>query len=293
LLTKVKTTSASPSKDLLIFSDPVFTLNDQRLAGSEIAGNDAEPDSAATDKFRFVESLNNLQRLQGSGLEASAILDSVNSSRTDSFSGFAATRRKLLGVRLSDYKIIHFATHAFTDEQRPELSGIVLSRYDERGRPEDEFVRLNDIYGFKLNADLVVLSACETAKGKEVKGEGLISLNNAFLQAGVRSVLATTWKVEDGASLQIMKEFYRGMAGDALTPSQALRKAQIKLWNNPQYRSPFYWAAFTLQGDPNVRPEIAPPRGNRIYIIVTALLAFLAIYLFRVALQKLYSTMKA
>jgi len=293
LLMKIKRKSMTASKDLLVFSDPVFTLDDARLAGKEIATNNVSAENHEPDKFRFVESLNNLQRLPSSGSEASAILNILSGSRTDSYTAFDATRERLLNSPLADYKILHFATHALTDEQRPELSGVVLSRYDEQGRPQDEFVRLNDIYGLKLNADLVVLSACETAKGKEVKGEGLISLNNAFLQVGGKSVLATTWKVEDGASLELMKEFYVGIANEGLEPSQALQQAQIKLWNNPQYRSPFYWAAFTIQGDPNARPDITSTSDKRAYVLGIVLLTLSGIYLIRKVWRKRYSTAKA
>jgi len=277
LLTKLaKKTTAT--KDMLIFSDPVFTAEDTRMSGVEVAN--APADLMRSDNFRFVESLGSLPRLPGSGAEAESIASIVGSSAVDSFSGFDATRDRLLNTNVTDYKILHFATHGVVNNERPELSGIVMSRYGAAGEQLNEFIRLQDIYGMRLNADLVVLSACETGIGKEVKGEGMMSLNNAFLQSGAKSVLASLWKVEDGASQMLMKEFYSGIS-DRLTPSEALRGAQIKLARDPRYISPFYWAAFTLQGDLNVRPAI----GNGIpvwaYAAASFLILMVGFYLFR------------
>jgi len=290
LLARSRGADSGAGKDLLIFSDPVFSLDDPRLVGREGAASKPVRDSDSADRFRFVESLKNLQRLPGSGTEASAVTNSLGGA-TDSFSGFAATRERLMSTDLADYKIIHFATHALTDENRPELSGVVLSRYDEGGRPQNEFVRLNDIYGMNLKADLVVLSACETGAGKEVKGEGLISLNNAFLQVGAKSVLATVWKAEDGASQTLMKEFYNGIV-EGLAPSKALQQAQVKLWKMPQYKSPFFWAAFTLQGDPLARPQVSRAFDRRLYLAGLAPLALLAVYI-GWRRRKNYSTAKS
>jgi CHAT domain-containing protein len=265
------------TKKLLIFSDPIFTNDDARFTPE----NKPSEHTETADKFRFVESLNSLVRLTASKDESDSIIDIVGASETDVFSGFAANREQLLNIKTDDYKIIHFATHGLTNEQRPELSGIVLSRFDEKGRQRDEFFRIHDIYGLNLNADLVVLSACETGLGKEVKGEGLMSLNNAFMQTGAKSVMASLWKVEDGATLNLMKNFYSEMANEKLTPSQALRQAQIKLRQNPQYQSPFYWAAFTVQGDFRNVPKISGGYTNKIYLSALIPVVLLGIYLYR------------
>jgi hypothetical protein len=108
----------------------------------------------------------------------------------------------------------------------------------------------------------------------------LMSLNNAFLQTGAKSVMASLWKVEDGATLNLMKNFYGEMEGN-LTPSQALRQAQIKLRQNPQYQSPFYWAAFTVQGDFRNVPKIS--NKSNLWIYFLALIPFVlgGIYFYR------------
>ena len=277
------------TKNLLVFSDPIFTPDDARFAPENKPDEHSSAETAQAERFRFVESLNNLPRLAASKDESETIVEIVGAPNTDNYSGFAATRENLLNLKTGDYKILHFATHGLTDEKRPELSGIVLSRYDEKGAKLDEFFRIQDIYALDLNADLVVLSACETGIGKEVKGEGLMSLNNAFLQTGAKSVVSSLWKVEDGATLELMRNFYGAMANDGLTPSQALRRAQIKLRENPQYKSPFYWAAFTVQGDFRNVPQISRGDGFWIYSFAVLPLALVGIYLYR---RRRYSTAK-
>ena len=276
LLTNDKQTN-SASKSLLIFSDPVFSADDSRLSAEN--KNDLSAQTETDEKFRFVESLNSLVRLDSSKSEADSIVDILGTSNADNFSGFSANRERLLNANAADYKILHFATHGLIDEKRPELSGIVLSRFDENGQKMDEFFRLHDIYGMNLNSDLVVLSACNTGIGKEVKGEGLMSLNNAFLSVGAKSVMASLWKVEDGATLELMKNFYDAMANEKLTPSKALQKAQIKLQQNERYKSPFYWAAFTVQGDYRNVPDISSGFDRRIYLLPAAVILLLAAFL--------------
>src|SRR5205085_3002792 len=120
-------------------------------------------------------------------------------------------------------------------------------------------VQLHDIYNMNLaNTQLVVLSACETALGKEVRGEGLVGLSRGFMYAGASSVVATLWKVDDRATTQLMTEFYKGLFQEGLTASAALRKAKLSMWQQSRYRAPFYWAAFELQGE--YREKISIPR---------------------------------
>jgi CHAT domain-containing protein len=149
---------------------------------------------------------------------------------------------------LQDYRIVHFATHATMNEQRPELSGLVLSLIDKRGHPRPGFLGLEDIYNLNLPADLVVLSACNTATGKEAQGEGVIGLTQAFLYAGASRVLASLWEVDDRATADLMGWFYEAMEKGRMTPEAALRHAQIRMWETSSRRAPFFWAAFQLQG---------------------------------------------
>jgi CHAT domain-containing protein len=145
--------------------------------------------------------------------------------------------------------VLHFATHGLINDARPELSGLVLSLFDEAGRPRDGFLRLADIYNLDLPADLVVLSACRTAIGKNVRGEGLVGLSRAFMYAGSARILSSLWTVDDAATAELMAEFYRILFSQGLTPAQALRGAQLYMQKQPRWRHPYYWAAFGLQGE--------------------------------------------
>jgi CHAT domain-containing protein len=135
------------------------------------------------------------------------------------------------------------------DAVHPEQSGIVLSGVDAQGRPRDGLLRTPEIYRLHLPAELVVLSACRTALGPEIRGEGLVGLPHGFLTAGARSVLVSLWEVEDRATAELMRRFYRGLLREQLPPAAALRAAQTALRREPGWDSPYFWAGFVLQGD--------------------------------------------
>jgi CHAT domain-containing protein len=146
---------------------------------------------------------------------------------------------------------VHFATHGFVDYEHPELSGLVLSLVDQEGRPQEGFLRMHDIYNLKLPVDLVVLSACNTGLGKDVKGEGLIGLTRGFMYAGAGGVAASLWKVDDEATAELMTHFYQGMFTHGRTPAAALREAQLAMWRQKRWHSPYFWGAFVIQGQYN------------------------------------------
>lgn len=165
------------------------------------------------------------------------------------YSEFDATRDHLRELDLRQYRILHFATHGLLNAKQPELSGLVLSLVDREGRPVSGFVGLSDIYSLRAPVDLVVLSACRTGLGKEMRGEGLIGLTRGFMYAGASSVVSSLWKVDDKATAELMKRFYTNMLQRGMTPAAALRAAQNSIRQEPQWQSPYYWAAFTLQGE--------------------------------------------
>ena len=162
---------------------------------------------------------------------------------------FRANRATATSDELSNYRIVHFATHGLLNSEHPELSGLVLSLVDEQGRPQDGFLRLHEIFNLRLPAELVVLSACQTGLGKEIKGEGLVGLTRGFMYAGAARVVASLWQVNDAATAELMKRFYHRMLKDGMRPAAALRAAQIEMWKKPQWQSPFYWGGFVLQGE--------------------------------------------
>jgi CHAT domain-containing protein len=135
------------------------------------------------------------------------------------------------------------------DPKRPEYSGLLLSTVDHDGRGLNGFVGLQDIYGLRTPVDLVVLSACQTALGKDVRGEGLLGLTRGFMYAGAASVMASLWKVDDEATAELMRQTYANMLQKGMTPAAALRAAQNTIRQRPEWQSPYYWAGFTLQGE--------------------------------------------
>jgi CHAT domain-containing protein len=162
---------------------------------------------------------------------------------------FQASKPAAMSADLGQHRIVHFATHGLLNSQHPELSGVVLSLVDEKGQPQDGFLRLHEIYNLNLPAELVVLSGCRTGLGKEIKGEGLIGLTRGFMYAGAARVLVSLWDVSDVATAELMKRLYRGMLKDGLRPAAALRAAQLSLLKQRRWSAPYYWAGFVLQGE--------------------------------------------
>jgi CHAT domain-containing protein len=250
----------APDKVGAVLADPVFESRDPRFTGRPSAAVEVaalrsgpEPDSATTVALRSAGFVQNgvitLPRLIATRREAAAITRMAVPGTVLSALDFRANRSTALSADVAQYPIIHFATHGVLNNEAPELSGVVLSTIDERGRAQDGFLRLRDIYGLNLSADLVVLSACNTALGKPIRGEGLDGMVRGFLHAGARRVVASYWKVDDGATAALMERFYAEMLQNGRSPSAAMRAAQRSMLGTSRWRSPFYWAGFALYGD--------------------------------------------
>jgi CHAT domain-containing protein len=164
--------------------------------------------------------------------------------------GFDASRATVMNEDLRRYQIVHFATHALINHEHPELSGIVLSLVNKQGDPENGFLQLHEIYNLRFSAELVTLSACSTGLGKEISGEGLVGLTRGFMYAGAKGVLASLWKVDDRATAELMRRYYRELLVERKSPAAALKAAKVELWRQKRWREPFYWASFVFQGDP-------------------------------------------
>jgi CHAT domain-containing protein len=252
-------------KSLAVLADPVFTGDDTRVrrnvgkAGAEEKTRSADSDELDVGFLQMTRSGREtgvsgaegaFGRLLSTRREAAAILALVPERERMQALDFQASRTTALRPELGEYRIVHFSTHGLLNNIHPELSGIVLSLVDKEGHQQDGFLRLQDIYNLKLPAELVVLSACQTGLGKEVKGEGLIGLTRGFMYAGAPRVVASLWNVDDRATSELMKRFYQGLLGpEALRPAGALRQAQLSIWKQKQWREPYYWAAFVLQGE--------------------------------------------
>ncbi|MFP5288325.1 MAG: CHAT domain-containing protein, partial [Thermoanaerobaculia bacterium] len=218
----------------------------------ELAGRSPAPRTLAViadPVFRVEDSGMALARLRFSKEEAEAIASLIPEPQLYKALGFEASRDAVVGGRLAPFRMVHIASHGLIDSRRPELSTIVLSLVDERGKPRNGFLRLHDIYNLELQADLVTLSACRTALGQEIRGEGLVGMTRGFMYAGAARVLASLWSVDDRATSVLMKSFYRHMISGGLSPAAALRRAQSEMAHSPRWSSPFYWAGFSLQGE--------------------------------------------
>jgi CHAT domain-containing protein len=231
-------------KSLALFVDPVYEPNDPRIVPRGDAA--VRWDSRSGDEHALA-----LRRLLFSRREGDWILDVARPVEPFVASGFSASRATFNAVALNDYRIVHFATHALADDIHPELSGIALSMVDQTGAPQDGFVRLHEIHQhLNLRAELVVLSACDTAVGKDFPGEGLVGLARAVLTAGSIRVVASLFKVHDPATAQLMREMYRAMLNGKPSPAAALREAQLRMLASPQWQDPYFWSAFVLIGEP-------------------------------------------
>jgi CHAT domain-containing protein/tetratricopeptide (TPR) repeat protein len=243
---------AAPRKNrtaptVAVLADPVFRSDDPRVTGV------ARPGRRGLAEQVFLRSaeesgLAGLPRLRFSRAEAQAVAG-LAPDRARLFLDFAAARDALAATEVRSARILHFATHGLLNSRNPELTGLVLSMVDRGGVFRDGFVRLPELHRLRLDADLVVLSACQTALGKDVRGEGLVGLTRAFMVAGAPRVVASLWRVHDQATAELMKRFYAALLGRGLSPAAALGEAQRSMAADPRWRAPYYWAAFTFNGD--------------------------------------------
>ena len=236
-----------------VLADPVFTKRDTRVQNSSLAPAVA---SAATNEERSQSTAKALEGLGGgparlihSSEEADAIAAAAPSGTTMIAKGFDATRETALNAHLGDYQIVHFATHGVLDSEHPELSSIVLSMVDKNGVEQNGVLPLYDIYNMDLSAELTVLSACQTALGKDIKGEGFVGLTHSFISAGSRSVVASLWKVDDRATATLMADLYQSMLQKGMSPAAALRAAKLKVMQDKRWTAPYFWAGFVVQGE--------------------------------------------
>jgi CHAT domain-containing protein len=241
----------APEVEVAVLADPSFT------PGGGTAQKPPEVASLSGDLARSLEDggLRHLEPLPATRQEAAAIAAHAPPGRVFTALGFEASRATVLGEKVAHARVVHLASHALLDAKRPELSGVVLAMYDESGKPQDGFLSLADVYRMRLDAELVVLSACRTGLGKELRGEGLLGLTRGFMNAGAPRVVASLWKVSDRATAALMDRFYRALLEEKLAPAAALRKAQLELRKERRFSSPFAWAGFELQGEWRPMPD--------------------------------------
>jgi CHAT domain-containing protein/Tfp pilus assembly protein PilF len=259
-----------PAPKLVVaLADPVFDGNDERLlAGKkkpqsgassvQVAGLRSGNDPALSYLTRAVRDIGEgdgegfkLARLPFTRDEANAIAKMAGVNERRVALDFDANLLTATSPALAQYRIVHFATHGILNSAHPNLSGLAFSLVDQHGQPQEGFLRASEIYNLKLPADLVVLSSCRTGLGKEIRGEGLIGLTRGFMYAGAARVMVSLWDVNDQGTAELMKRFYGGLLGrNKLSPAAALRAAQVSMAGDKRWSSPYYWAGFTLQGEP-------------------------------------------
>ncbi len=227
-------------------------LSEKSVDGTEDTGNKrliafGDPVYENQNKTS-VASGNRFNRLEYSGEEVKKIASFFNEGSSDIYLGNDANEENVkMENRLHNYNYVHFATHGFIDENKPDLSSLVLTRGETS--KEDGFLQATEIFNLNLNADLVVLSACQTGLGKLIRGEGMVGLTRAFMYAGTPSVLVSLWSVSDISTATLMGEFYKNLIKNKLSKTDALRKAQRALMSDEKFAHPFYWAPFIIIGD--------------------------------------------
>ncbi len=266
VLRREKSGRRAAAKTLAVLADPVFEANDPRVIlaaknvdkSSEVAIRTRSADGAESPLSYLQKSLRSfdgnsarasLSRLPFSRDEADSITSFVPAKSFLKATDFQASRATAMSAELANYRIIHFATHGLLNSEHPELSGLALSLFDESGKEQNGFLRMHEIYNLNLPAEIVVLSACQTGLGKEIKGEGLVGLTRGFMYAGAERVVASLWQVDDLATAELMERFYRGMLKDGLRPAAALRLAQIEMMKQKRWSPPYFWAGFVLSGE--------------------------------------------
>lgn len=241
-------------KAIAILADPVYNITDERITAKP--EKTKIPSRLELENYALKRSAKSLKRngwarLPGTRKEAQAILKLLPQSQINKAFSFDANYDWATNPALKQYRILHFATHGFVNPDQPELSGIVLSLFDKFGNPKHGYLRLADLFNQDYPAELIVLSACETGLGKNISGEGLVGLTRGLMYAGASRIVASLWQINDQSTAVLMQQFYKQMLQQGKTPASALRAAQRKLWQNPEWRSPYYWAAFIVQGEWN------------------------------------------
>jgi len=224
------------TKDILAVGDPQFNLGESK------------EDNGQSPIQSFFSTANiNFSPLKYSPLEVKKI-NNIFKKKSEVYTQAQAKEENIKSLNLSNYKIIHFATHSVIDDKVPARSAIILSLDDDPN--EDGFLQMREIYNLHLKADLVTLSACETGLGEFIRGEGIEGINRAFFYAGASAVLMSLWAVNDQATYQLMERFYYHLK-NSLPLAKALRKAKLELINSDVLTHPYYWAGFIISGQAN------------------------------------------
>jgi CHAT domain-containing protein len=244
---------------VLVIADPIFNPDDPRLKGVRVAETSGESrglglalESAVNDVVGTPAQPGRprLARLPGTRAEGEAIaqIAKTGGAQTDLWIDLGASEENVHTRNVTNYHVVHIATHGLLDVERPQFTGVVLSLVGNTSA--DGFLRTDEVFNLRMGAPLVMLSACETGLGKEKRGEGVIGLTRAFMYAGAPTVGVSLWSVADKSTAELMTDFYRRYLGTTRTPAAAsMREAQLAMIAGKKYSAPFYWAPFVLVGE--------------------------------------------
>ncbi|MGB3757069.1 MAG: CHAT domain-containing protein, partial [Rivularia sp. (in: cyanobacteria)] len=246
---------------LAILADPVFSTTDDRFANqsqnkqlnkaNQINPNSLDLQLERSALKRSADTINRRGwiRLLGTRSEAETLLQLLPKGDRTAVFDFDANYNWATGSNLNQFRILHFATHGFVNDENPELSGIVLSLVNKQGKPVRGYLRMHELFNLDYPADLIVLSACETGLGKNIQGEGLVGLTRGLMYAGAERLVVSLWQVDDKGTAAFMEEFYKQMLQNGKSANEALRATQLKMWKQEKWRNPNYWAAFSFLGE--------------------------------------------
>ena len=273
-----------------MIADPVFNVSDDRVrqgAGVASAASDSGLPPSVQQRIDRVMRDVSASRLIYSSEEADAISAVAPRGATMVAKDFDATRETAMSSHVGQFQILHFATHGFLDDQHPELSAIVLGMVDRNGVKTNGLMPLHDIYSLDLSAELTVLSACQTALGKDIKGEGSVGLTHGFISAGSKSVVASLWKVDDRATAALMRDFYESLLQEGMPTGKALRAAKLKMLRDKRWSAPYYWAGFILQGEYTNRIAVGNSWSRPLVLTFSVILiAVVLIVVFRIRTRR-------
>lgn len=224
-----------------VVADPVFAVDDGRVAqdGREATRRLADDRSVGVEPTPA--------RLRFSRLEAEAIARIA--SDTTLLVDFDADKARVAALAASsDIDVLHLATHATQHASRPDLTGVMFSLVDASGSARDGRLRLHEVVALPLTGQTVVLSACQSVIGPELRGDGLQGLARAFMQAGAGAVVASLWDVDDRATMVLMRHFYEALVRDGLSPDRALARAQRAMQADARWMAVRHWAGFVVLG---------------------------------------------
>ena len=242
----------SQTNSFIGFGDPVYDYENFKQGKPEKgSSNDStrrDDEIAEIHRSRYTRDGGSTNRLIYSGEEIKSIanLFEKNSMKIQLYLRDQATETNAKSLLLKDFDYIHLACHGLINE---DFQSLVLSQLPTDKSPDDGYFTLNEIMNCEYNAKLIVLSACDTGKGKMERGEGITGLTRAFMYAGSPAVVVTLWNVHDEASKDLMVLFYKNIIEKKMDKTEALRQAKLELLKNPTYSSPLFWSSFILYGE--------------------------------------------